>query len=51
MIETTSKSTPLPFWKTVWDAHRLTLGNAMPLARISWPWIALMSVVTAVLNW
>lgn len=41
----------LPFWRTVIDAHTVTLHNLAALVRIGWPWALLLVLTSAALNW
>ncbi len=40
-----------PFWRTVIDAHVITIENIGSLARIGWLWGVLIVASAAVLNW
>lgn len=42
---------PFPFWRTVIDAHIITIENIGSLARIGWLWGVLIVASAAVLNW
>ena len=41
----------LPVWKTIIDSYRITLSNLPALMRISWPWLIVLIIGIAVLNW
>ncbi|MDX2307436.1 MAG: hypothetical protein NW216_04280 [Hyphomicrobium sp.] len=41
----------LPFWRTVIDAHVETIGLFPLLARVAWPWLAVLMLVMSALYW
>lgn len=41
----------LPFWRTVYDAHSVTLKNLVGFVRIGWLWALLLVTASAAINW
>lgn len=41
----------LPVWRTVYDAHVITIENFLTLLRVGWVWVLLLAVTDAALHW
>ncbi len=50
-ITSLTNTNKLPVWRTVKESYRLTLFNLSALIRISWPWLIVLLVAIALLNW